>query len=533
MHKLSEKYYKIIQNSDYVVESAVQVGSIEPVQVCVDIPGTVYGIDVLDSLSCNRALLGREAPSVGNFVSSSLEFSMLMPQEQIPESARIVPFSRVVCGEEKSEWVPKGVFWIDTRRKTRANIRDITIKISCYDAALKAEADFDTAKVPAWPASDITVLQSAAEQIGVGINEETSATISKGYSMNSAEDMSCREVICYIGAMYGGNFTIDDFGNLKLVKMQRPGTDPEKMICATPKAGVLSDGYSKVVLHVGNGTRYEAGDDSGKKLSAEIPWATQEMADNLLSEISGYQYQSYQTRQARNRPDIELGDYIDVGGISELLYSEETDYRWYISALEAPEENEINHEYPYVSSTARSAGRGISSLKKSVEDLTEDFDMFGVALTNVSANLETYVKETDEEFLAIAQTYAVAADVESDLTLISQKTGEIEAASAKLSTRVGDAESSLTLQAEKIADNEWAIATLDADVVNLKGLTEVDGSLNVYGGNIYSKHDIEALTGTVVAKTIAASQNFLIGGVEYTPQEITSTSGTVRVLGIA
>lgn len=99
--------------------------------------------------------------------------------------------------------------------------------------------------------------------------------------------------------------------------------------------------------------------------------------------------------------------------------------------------------------------------------------------------------------------------------------------------QVDGAEARIDLNAQNINGVANSVASIEADVIRLKGLTEVGGSLNVYGGNIYSSHDIEALTGTVVAKTIAASQNFLIGGVEYTPQQITSTSGTVKVLGIA
>lgn len=153
------------------------------------------------------------------------------------------------------------------------------------------------------------------------------------------------------------------------------------------------------------------------------------------------------------------------------------------------------------------------------------------------AGLELHVQDNDEEIEGLKESSAKlttrVSGAETALEMNTQAIGDLQDASVEMAARVDGAEASINLNAQNIDGVASSVATIQADVVELKGLTEVDGSLNVYGGNIYSKHDIEALTGTVVGKTLAASQDFLIGGVEYTPTQITSTSGTILVLGIA
>lgn len=191
------------------------------------------------------------------------------------------------------------------------------------------------------------------------------------------------------------------------------------------------------------------------------------------------------------------------------------------------------------SARAGGAARQAAENKNAIRGIKSDFKSLIAQVDGIVAGMDAYVLEKvfEDYKQAVSNLFAALEDednsIKAELSLQASSIDGLQEASAELTTRVDGAEASLKMTAEKVEDHAWAIATIDADVVRLKGLTEVDGSLNVYGGNIYSKHDIEALTGTVVAKTIAASQDFLINGVEYAPTQITSTSGTVLVLGIA
>lgn len=200
---------------------------------------------------------------------------------------------------------------------------------------------------------------------------------------------------------------------------------------------------------------------------------------------------------------------------------------------------EIKEKQKATAASAAGAGRVAKANKKAQAGIESDYKTLLAKVTDIVAGMDAYVlnKVFEDYKLAVANVFAALQDedktISSQLSLQASSIDGLQKASAELTTRVDGAEASIKLNAQNIDGVGKSVATIQADVVELKGLTEVGGSLNVYGGNIYSKHDIEALTGTVVAKTIAASQNFLIGGVEYAPTEITSTSGTVLVLGTA
>ena len=65
----------------------------------------------------------------------------------------------------------------------------------------------------------------------------------------------------------------------------------------------------------GSSIIYRAGDDSGRVLEFENPWGSQQMADDVLSRIRGYEYKPFRATGAIMNPAAELGDAISVGDI--------------------------------------------------------------------------------------------------------------------------------------------------------------------------------------------------------------------------
>ena len=51
--------------------------------------------------------------------------------------------------------------------------------------------------------------------------------------------------------------------------------------------------YSRVTLWVDDNNCYTAGDDTGRTLEADCPWATQEICNAVLARVKGYQYIPY------------------------------------------------------------------------------------------------------------------------------------------------------------------------------------------------------------------------------------------------
>lgn len=104
-----------------------------------------------------------------------------------------------------------------------------------------------------------------------------------------------------------------------------------------------------------------SGDETGRILEADCPWATQAIADNVLASIRGYAYQPFTARSALLDPAAELGDGVAVGGVYGPLASINTVFDAMCAAeISAPEDEEINHEYPYLTKQERELSRKVT-----------------------------------------------------------------------------------------------------------------------------------------------------------------------------
>lgn len=119
--------------------------------------------------------------------------------------------------------------------------------------------------------------------------------------------------------------------------------------------------YSKVILRYDeDDSAFAAGDDTGRALEAFCPWATQAMADNILAKVKGYAYRPFEAAGAQLDPAAELGDGVTVNGTYSVLASLDTIFdAAMVSEIGAPAEEEIDHEYPYLSPTQRELGRRV------------------------------------------------------------------------------------------------------------------------------------------------------------------------------
>lgn len=141
------------------------------------------------------------------------------------------------------------------------------------------------------------------------------------------------------------------------------------------------DGYSRVRLKVSDVVSYTAGTDTGRTLECECPWGTQQMANDILEEIRGWQYQPYEAEGAIIDPSMELSDGVTVNGVYSGVYSYELSIDQLCRAtLNAPSDEEVNHEYPYVDSQNKQTERkfvkissDIAAVQENVEELESSF----------------------------------------------------------------------------------------------------------------------------------------------------------------
>lgn len=200
------------------------------VEVRATIAGTVYdgydGVSGVWEIKKTAPLL--KTAEIGRCAAARLDLALVLPEgASIPRMAQIDLGVRLNDGTTQSGWLPKGTFFIDTRTQ-----EDDVLKITAYDAMLKTEQSFTrSGDQGEWPRTDISVVNEIAQRIGVSVDARTTALMSRGYLVQypgivledgtpkySADGgLTMREVLGYIGVMYGGNWCISDAGALRLV----------------------------------------------------------------------------------------------------------------------------------------------------------------------------------------------------------------------------------------------------------------------------------------------------------------------------
>ena len=118
------------------------------------------------------------------------------------------------------------------------------------------------------------------------------------------------------------------------------------------------DGFSKVVIIVSDEIEYSAGTETGRTLTLNCPWGTQEIANNILQSIKGFQYQPMTAENALVDPSVEIGDGISANGVYSGVYSLETKFNSNLpTTVSAPADEELCEEHTYVPKYEREVTR--------------------------------------------------------------------------------------------------------------------------------------------------------------------------------
>ena len=140
-------------------------------------------------------------------------------------------------------------------------------------------------------------------------------------------------------------------------------------------------------VHVYNISAY-IDDDSQDTLTADCPWATIEIAEQVMSKLSGFEYNPYDATGARLTPAAELGDTVIIDGDGYDLVSQEAMFgSEYVSNISAPYDEELDHEFTYVPSTERRYTRELRTLKA---ELAIQADAIEAKVSSVGGNQSSF-----------------------------------------------------------------------------------------------------------------------------------------------
>lgn len=218
-----------------------------------------------------------------------------------------------------------------------------------------------------------------------------------------------------------------------------------------------TDGYSGVTIFAGqdeegNNIEYFAGDRSGKVLEITNEWGSQAQADAIYRKIRGFRYQPYKAAGTTIDPSVEIGDAVTIADTYGGVFLRATDYRDTTSDLEAPSNEEIEHEFQIQSPTNRQYERFTRAVRSSLS----------ITATKIAAEVEAR-KEADT---AIRATLSVQAD----------------AIKARVEKTVGDKTSDFwwDLQA-----NSWNVGSKNKTIFSVQeGGAIVEGEIRATSGKI-------------------------------------------------
>lgn len=253
MQKTSSLYERLRTNPDRRFEYKVVIDGVGE-----------FGLDRIRDVRTTLQMF-QDDPEIGKAVSAEVDVVLQKVSETIPQMACIRPYVRAygmaaksstasvvgerlipqsasyanenitintavsvsgenvifpVDGEEyaESEWIPQGVFYIDTR-ETAANQDGLDVlTIHGFDAMLKTEQEYASNAVVG-DNYDTAYVRAIANAIGVEVDDRTWELMGTGYIVPFPLGYTMREILGFVAASYAGCFVMTDEGKLRLVSI--------------------------------------------------------------------------------------------------------------------------------------------------------------------------------------------------------------------------------------------------------------------------------------------------------------------------
>ena len=375
-------------------------------ELLVTINGTAYAAQDIVSCEIERNLLENTA-EVGNATAAVLTLE-INQGEVIPKRAKVVVQYRLALDDAKTDYIPKGTYWINTREKDGCYL-----KLTCYDAMLMAQQDYlGDVTADDWPQAEADCVAEIAQRIGVEIDPRTKIGTGDNHQVSMPVGRTMREVLEQIAAANGGNWCITPAGKLLLVPFAGTG-DVLPAVSGAPDCGNVQTITGVRVVRNDTDTPLLAGDETGTVLEVENENGTQALADELAQKLVGQQYAPYTCEQRYIDPVAEAGDKITVGSVACVAYNiKESLGPSHYADLEAPEEaGELEEEYPYLTETKR-VKKQLDTVTTSVAEIRKDQE-------SITAEVSKAKKYTDDKLLEYSTT-------EETKSLIKQEADSIK-----------------------------------------------------------------------------------------------------------
>lgn len=215
---------------------------------------------------------------------------------------------------------------------------------------------------------------------------------------------------------------------------------------------------SGVILWVDDENCYEAGDETGTVIEQDCPYATQQMANNLLATLQGYSYQGLEANGAKVSPIAELGDGITVNCLyTQLAYQNIRFSTGEVMDVAAPGSDETLHEYKTEGETTKQFTHKISETRSLISKTSEEILLqVENELEGLSSSFSVQLQQITARVDGLKGDFTEVSVTLNGLT-VTDETGETVINGSKIQTK------NLFVSAANIT------GTLTANQINLTG----------------------------------------------------------------
>ena len=256
------------------------------------------------------------------------------------------------------------------------------------------------------------------------------------------------------------------------------------------KAYAKNPPITQIILATDEGAEdaFYAGTE-GYSLTVYCPWATQQMANDLLAKAQGFEYQGFEAGMAALPGEAERGDAVTVNGIYGMI-ADRTIYfnPGMNSDISAPYEEEVNHEFQYVSPIKQEFDRKIGQVQASLTvdidniklEVEDEINQLSSSITVQLDSITSQITGLDGQVSSITQT---VSGIQTQITGLNNQVSSIDQKvdSIDLSVSNGNTSSRISLTVDGVQVSS-ATVRFTGDIVFASDLT--DGVTEISGDNI-------------------------------------------------
>jgi hypothetical protein len=173
--------------------------------------GTEYNSNKVVEFELYESIVEGEDYTIGAAVPTRLDLT-IKTEDIFPSNAEIKPYIKLYGDGASSEWMPFGVFYIDSRKY----INDVW-EFVCYDKLMLANQPWETELY--LPATMKEVIEEICDMLEIQICPDT---VIRAYEVPlMTHEFTMRQVIGYIAACHGANARINKDGCLEFVECKQ------------------------------------------------------------------------------------------------------------------------------------------------------------------------------------------------------------------------------------------------------------------------------------------------------------------------